>query len=77
MRDQRTKRLAFETLFQISSIYGIRNKRLKEHIKIIEDKDLKEARLYLEEFSKRRGFWNRKLREESLRVMENWNAEQD
>jgi len=77
MRDQRTKRLAFETLFQISSIYGFRNKLLREHIKIIEDKDLKEAKLYLEEFSKRRGFWNRNLREESLRVLEKWNAEQN
>ena len=77
MRDQRTKRLAFETLFRIPSPYGIRNKRLREHIKIIGDKDLKEARLYLEEFSKRRGFWNKKLRQESLRVMENWNAEQN
>jgi len=77
MRDQRTKRLAFDTLFRIPSPYGIRNKRLLEHIKIIEDKDLKEAKLYLEEFSKRHGFWNRKLRERSLSVLEKWNAEQN
>ncbi len=77
MRDQRTKRLAFETLFRIPSPYGIRNKRLMEHIKIIEDKDLKEAKLYLEEFSNRRGFWNRKLKEGSFRVLEKWNAEQN
>jgi hypothetical protein len=77
MRDQRTKRMAFDVLFRISSVYGIKNKRLIEHIKIIEDKDLKEGKLYLEEFSKRRGFWNKKLREESLRILEKWNAEQN
>ncbi|MCK4932400.1 MAG: hypothetical protein KAT01_09545, partial [Candidatus Aminicenantes bacterium] len=77
MRDQRMKRLAFESLFRIPSPYGIRNKRLLKHIKIIEDKDLREAKLYLEEFSKRRGFWNSKLKKESQRVLEKWNAEQN
>jgi hypothetical protein len=77
MRDQRTKRLAFETLFHISSPYGIRNKRLLEILKIVEDKDVKEAKLYLEEFIKRQGFWNKKLRVESQRVLEKWNAEQN
>jgi hypothetical protein len=77
MREQRSKRIAFETLFRIPSPYGIRNKRLIEHLKIIEDKDLREAKLYLEEFSKRRGFWNKKLREESQRILEKWDAEQN
>lgn len=77
MRDPRTKRLAFDMLLRIPSPYGIRNKRLREHIKIIEDKDLREAKLYLEGFSKRGGFWNRKLKKESSRVLEKWNAEQN
>jgi hypothetical protein len=77
MRDQRMKRPALETLFRLPSVYGIKNNRLIEHIKIIEDKDLKEAKPYLEEFSKRRGFWNKKLRKESLRILEKWNAEQN
>lgn len=77
MRDQRMKRLAFETLFQLPSVYGIKNNRLIEHIKIIEDKDLREAKHYLEEFSKWRGFWNKKLRNESLRILEKWDAEQN
>jgi hypothetical protein len=77
VRDQRTKRLAFEMLFKIPSPYGIRNKRLMEHIQIIEDKDLKEAKLYLEEFTKRRGFWNRKLKEESSRILEKWDVKQN
>lgn len=77
MRDQRTKRLAFEMLFHIRSLYGLRNKRLMEHIKIVENKDLREAKLYLEEFSKRPRFWNRRLREESQRILEKWHAEQN
>jgi len=74
VRDQRAKKYAFETLFKIPSPYGIRNKRLIEHIKIVEDKELKEAKLYLEEFTKRRGFWNRKLKEETSRILEKWDA---
>jgi hypothetical protein len=77
VRDQRSKRFAFEALFKIPSPYGIRNKRLMEHLKIVEDKDLKEAKLYLEEFKNRRGFWNRKLKDESSRILEKWDAKQD
>jgi hypothetical protein len=75
MRDQRTKRMAFEILFRIPTLYGIKNKRLIEHIKIVEAKGLKEAKLYLKEFSKRRAFWNKRLREEAQRVLEKWDAE--
>ncbi|MFC2164857.1 hypothetical protein ACFLT2_07675 [Acidobacteriota bacterium] len=75
MRGQNEKRLAFENLFHIQSPYGIRNKRLIEHIKIVEDKNLKEAKIYLEEFSRKKGFWNKKIRNEAQRVLENWNAE--
>jgi hypothetical protein len=77
MRDQRTKRTAFKILFRISSPYGFRNKLLMEHIKIIEDKDIREAKLYLEELSKRRGFWNKNIKRESLRILEQWDVEQN
>lgn len=75
IRDQNAKRLAFESLFHIQSPFGLRNKRLIEHIKVIEDKILKEAKIYLEEFGQRKGFWNKKLRSEAERVLEKWNAE--
>ncbi len=77
MRDQRTKQMAMDILFRIPSVYGFKNKRLIEHIKILDDKNLKEGTLYLKEFSKRRGFWNKKLREESSHILEKWNAEQN
>ncbi len=75
MRDQNEKRMAFESLFYIQSPYGVRNKRLIEHIKVVDDKDLKEATIYLEEFSRKKGFWNKKLRTEAQRALEKWNAE--
>jgi hypothetical protein len=77
MRDQRTKQMALDILFRIPSVYGFKNKRLIEHIKILEDKNLKEGTLYLKKFSKRRGFWNKKLRKESSHILEKWNAEQN
>jgi hypothetical protein len=75
MRDQNEKRLAFECLFHIQSPYGTRNKRLIEHIKVVEDKNLKEAKIYLEECTRKKGFWNKKLRLEAQRVLEKWYAE--
>jgi hypothetical protein len=75
MRDKNEKRIAFESLFHIQSPYGIKNKRLIKHIKVVEDKDLKEAKIYLEEFSRKKGFWNKKLRNDAQRVLEKWNAE--
>jgi len=73
MRSQSEKRLAFENLFHIPSPFGIRNKRLIEHIKIVDDKNLIEAKVYLEKLKKKKGFWNRKLRSEAQRVLEKWN----
>jgi hypothetical protein len=77
VREQSAQKFAFETLFKIPSPYGIRNKRLMEHLKIVENKDLQDARLYLEQFTKQQGFWNRKLRQESSRILEKLDAQQN
>ena len=77
MRDQNEKRLAFESLFYIPSPLGLKNKRIIEHVKVIDDKNLKEAKIYLEELSRKKAFWNKKLRHEAQRVLEKWHAEKD
>jgi hypothetical protein len=64
-----------KTLFAIPSPFGIKNKRLMENIKIVEQKDVKEAMPFLISLSKRKSFWNRKLRANASRVLEKWNAQ--
>jgi len=72
MRNERTKHVAFAKLFKLQSPYGIRNKALIRHIRLVEEKDLRAAELYIEPLAQRKDFWNRKVRQEALRVLEKW-----
>jgi hypothetical protein len=72
MRNERTKHVAFAKLFKLQSPYGIRNKALIRHIRLVEEKDLRAADLYVEPLAQRKDPWNRKVRQEALRVLEKW-----
>jgi hypothetical protein len=72
MKNERTKHVAFAKLFKLQSPYGIRNKALMRHIRIVEEKDLRAADPYIEPLAQRKDFWNRKVRQEALRVLEKW-----
>lgn len=72
MRYERTKHVAFAKLFNFPSPYGLRNKKLIGHIHLVEEKNLREARPFLEGLAQRRDFWNRRVRQEAARVLENW-----
>jgi len=72
MRNDKAKRRAFEKLLQLESPYGLRNKTLLRHIKIVEEKNVKEARPYLMSLAERKSFWNRKVRGAALLVLEKW-----
>lgn len=74
MRTERTKHVAFAKLFKLQSPYGIRNKALLRHIRIVEERDLRAAGPFLEPLAQRRDFWNRKVRQEANRVLEKWRA---
>jgi len=62
-------------MLSIPSPFGIKNKRLLENVKIVETKEVKEAKPYLLSLNKRKNFWNRKLRARTKRILEIWNAE--
>lgn len=65
----------FKKLLSIPSPFGIKNKRLLENIKIVEQKEVKEAKPYLLSLSERKNFWNRKIRTQAKKILEKWNAE--
>jgi hypothetical protein len=72
LRNERTRHVAFAKLFKLQSPYGIRNKKLIRHIRLVEERDLRAADPYLEPLAQRKDIWNRKVRQEAVRVLEKW-----
>jgi hypothetical protein len=75
IKDKDNRDYILKTLFSIPSPFGIKNKRLMENIKIVEQKEVKEAKPYIISLSKKKNFWNKKLRANANRVLEKWNVE--
>jgi hypothetical protein len=75
IKDKDNRENILKKLLSIPSPFGIRNKPLLENMKIIEQKEVKEATPYLNSLSERRNFWNRKIRTQANRILEKWNAE--
>lgn len=76
-RKKISREKALENLFSVPSPFGTKNNILIEHINIIKDIDLKEAKDFLKVFSKKRFFWNKKLKEEALKVLKEWDAREN
>jgi len=68
----RTKALA--KLLAVPSVFGLRNRTLLEHLRIVEELRLTQARSLVESLAQRRFAWNKKLRAEALRLLEDWDA---
>ena len=74
IKDEENRDNILKTLFAIPSPFGIRNKLLIENIRIVEQKDIKEAKPYVISLSKKKHIWNNKLRTNADRVLEKWNV---
>ena len=75
IKDKDNRDYILKTLFSIPSPFGIKNKRLMENIKIVGQKEVKEVKPYIISLSKKKNFWNKKLRTNANRVLEKWNVE--
>jgi hypothetical protein len=75
MKDKSLKDHILRRMLAINSPFGTRNKRLLENIKIMEQKNIKEARPYLIALSKRKHYWNRRVRNQAKGVLEKGNVE--
>jgi len=73
IKNKNIKKTALKKMFFIRSPFGIKNRILIEHIKIVEEKEIMAAGDYLLPLSKRKFFWNRKLREQAIKVLKKWN----
>jgi hypothetical protein len=76
-KNESTLERAVEKLFSVSSPFGLKNQILLENIKIIEEADLKEAEDILMAFSRNKFFWNKDLKREASKILEEWNERRD
>ena len=72
LRDVLNKRRALNLLLGMPSPWGTKNTLILENIMIIEILGLREANEYLLALSKRKFFWNKKLRVRALEVLNKW-----
>lgn len=74
MLDERLKKNTLGTCFKIFSPWGIKNDLLIENIQIVFDLRFNEAISYIRELSRRKFFWNKKLRNKAKEILKEWNA---
>jgi len=60
---------AYDTLFFRFSPFGIKNKILHENLRLVENEDFIEKEKHLIILSKKKFFWNRRLREHASRIL--------
>ena len=72
--DAQVSQGALDFLLKIPSFCGKHNERLIENIQIVFDLGLIEAAGYIRDLSRRRFFWNRKLRSKAKQVLKEWNV---
>jgi hypothetical protein len=70
VKHEETREKALGHLFSISSPFGLKNKRLRQHIQLVEETTLEEARDHIHALSQKKDLWHRKVREEAKRVLE-------
>jgi len=69
LRDEAAKKKALDALLNIPSPWGSKNQLIIENIMIIEELGVKEADDYLVGLSKKRFFWNWRLRDKALEAL--------
>ena len=72
MKSESAEKRVIEELFSILSPVGIRNRILLENIRITKEMELIKARGKLTAISEWKSFWNKKLRGETVKVLNEW-----
>ncbi len=73
-RREHTRKKALDRLFSIPSTFGSKNKLLIEHMGIVKGLYVKGAKDYLIALSKKKFFWNRRVKAEAQKILREWNA---
>lgn len=75
-REPETRQKALRILLLRPSPFGLRNRMLLHHLRVIEDLDLREAAEHIARLGQRRFFWNKKLRREAGNLLRKWSLGQ-
>jgi hypothetical protein len=70
VKHEETREKALDYLFSIPSPFGLKNKRLRKHIQLVEETTMEEARDHIYALSQKKDLWHRKARKEAKRVLE-------
>ena len=72
--DARAKNDVLNLLFRISSFLGSKNELLINNMQIVFDLQIIEAAGFIKDLSRRRFFWNSRLRNKAAQILREWNA---
>jgi uncharacterized protein YehS (DUF1456 family) len=70
VKHEDTREKALDYLFSFPSPFGLKNKRLRDHIQLVEETTMEEARDHIHNLSQKKDLWHRKVRKEAKRVLE-------
>lgn len=73
-KDEEARKKAADILLDIHGFMGSKNKVILQNMIIIEEAGLREAGEYLVSLSRRRFFWNRKIRRKAQEILEAWHV---
>jgi hypothetical protein len=71
-RTDRTRHVAFKRLFAAESPFGFKNRSILRDLRIVEERNLRNAEPYVRGLLGRSGFWNKRLRQTAERLLEAW-----
>ncbi len=74
MTDETVSQDVLTKFMSARSFFGMGNRRLIDHIKIVNRFEIREALPFLTSLSNRKFFWNRKIRMHAAKVLERWNV---
>ena len=73
-REAAARGRAFEAMFRIPSPFGLRNRILRENLRLVDEAGLKDAGEYIRPLTRGNAFWNKGLRIQALRLLEKWDG---
>ena len=77
VKNAESREIALDTLLSLSSPFGLKNSRLRKHIQIVGDAAITEARDHVFALSRKKDFWNRRVRHEAKRALEKLDDRKD
>ena len=77
VKNEETREKALDALFSIPSPFGLKNKTLRNNIRLVGAASIQEAHDHLFALSQKKGLWHRKVRKDARKVLEKLDDRKD